>query len=408
MAQRLRILLEASPRIASLIKDLRIRNMDDATEDGMPNTRGWLEDDDSLPQVLSLLPNLQRIYLAGSMSESLLEMASLPKPIKEALFETWRSPKLTHIGFQCVQFSSFKELLSVVSNCGAVQNITFFAVDVDDDLDSDAEPDTQSQDSTTAEAVDREQTEPPAGADCEIAPISATPESRKEQQAIDSLALFMEPELSSRFCAWLLGPQSNLALSSLQKFSLVAELRDNLKVVHRVVQASTSLREMNITIIAGDESYTVPFDISSLRIVHLGIDLAADEPNQCQTTLNWWCDNLTSSTSLSLTEFNVYILSEWESLVDFKYDQPAWERLDGIISADGCDIKLRVQIKCLEDEDNPLVPTTRNLHPAMLKNLEDKFPKTRDRCRLQVGQMHGGAEPAILESIFSHLGVYWA
>ncbi|KAL0563262.1 hypothetical protein V5O48_018811, partial [Marasmius crinis-equi] len=401
MAQRLKILLESSPALAVHIKELRMRNTDDGDDDQpvYRASRGWLEDDASLPQILPRLTNLERIYLAGSMSEALLEMSAVPSAVKTALFETWKSPKLTHIGFQCVQFASFKELLSVVSECAAVQSITFFAVDVDDDFDFPAE--LQSETQNHAQIIN------PADSDASVSdshpagssePVQKPPSAGavdKPQQAIESLALFMEPELSSRFCAWLLGPQSNLSLSSLQKFSLVAELKDNLKVVHRVIQASTTLKEMNITIIAGDETYTVPFDISSLRVIHLGIDLAADEPEQCQTTLNWWCDNLTSSSTLSLSHFNIYILTEYDGLVNFDYNQPAWERLDGILSADDCSIKLRVQIKCLEDEDNIGVPTKRTLEPELLKKLEDKFPRMRDKSRLEVGQMR--------ESIFSHL-----
>ncbi|ESK86283.1 hypothetical protein Moror_16601 [Moniliophthora roreri MCA 2997] len=365
MCDRLYQLLLSSSHIPPLIKDLRIRNLEDEDSD-----IGWLQKENPLPEILPMLVNLQRIYLAGSMSESLLEISSLPQRVRDGLFTVFRSPKLTHIGFQCVQFSSFTELLQAIAHCSAAQNITFFAVDMDrDDLSDD-------------EGALRDESR-----------------AALEKFPIHSLALFMEPDLSSRFCTWLLSPPSNLALSSLRKFSLVAELTHNLDVVDRVVQASPCLQEMNITIISGPGSARIgPMDISSLRIIHVGIDVDLEEPEQCDATLNWWCDCLTSSKSLSLTDFNIYILVEYEGLPDLRYTSAAWKRLDEVLSTASSSVNLNVQIKCLDDED-PLAPDNHTVAPEILKRLEDAFPKMHEKERLEVGQMRN--------SIFHHLGVYW-
>ncbi|KAF9258683.1 hypothetical protein L218DRAFT_1080295 [Marasmius fiardii PR-910] len=410
MAQRLHNLLNSSPHLAGLIKDLRIRDMDDFNYE-QPRSVSWLKDDTSLPQILPLLTNLQRLFLAGSMSDSMLDMATLPQGIKNALLEVWRkSNKITHIGFQCVKFSSFRELLEVVEGCAGVKHMTFFAVDADDLSDASS---LENVDVNLTVAVGTPSPDITPGGRSEVS--STDTGTKKTIHAIESLGLFLEPELLSRFCAWLLGPSSKLGLSSLQKLSLVAELKDNLKLVRRVVEASTSLEEMRITIISGDEtSQTEPFDISTLRVVHLGIDFDVSEPTHCpETTLNWWCDNLTSSSSstLALQDFNIYILTDYDRIPEIQYNHPGWKRLDEILSAGERLVNLRVQIKCLEDDDEfeggwspSLVGdqdgTNRIIAPAELKKLEDVFPRMRDKGRLVVSQMK--------ESIFSHLGVYWA
>ncbi|KAK7032513.1 hypothetical protein VNI00_013082 [Paramarasmius palmivorus] len=356
MCDRLYQLLLSAPHIRSLIKDLRIRNLED--ED---SSIGWLQKDNPLPDILPMLSHLQRIYLAGSMSESLLEMSSLAPRVKDALFTVFQSPKVTHIGFQCVQFSSFPELLEAIAHCSAAQNITFFAVDIDnDDLPEDEGP---------LSTNDTKQIPP------------------MDQFPIDSLALFMEPDLSSRFCTWLLSPPANLALSSLRKFSLVAELTQNLDVIDKVVQASPVLEEMNITIISGHGPTAIePMDISSLRVIHVGIDVDIEEPEQCEAALNWWCNCLTSSKSLSITDFNIYILVEYDGLPGLQFTSAAWARLDEVLSTANTSVNLNVQIKCLDDED-PLAPDNHTVPTETLQRLEGAFPRMRKYKRLVVGQM---------------------
>ncbi|KAF9258700.1 hypothetical protein L218DRAFT_1063162, partial [Marasmius fiardii PR-910] len=395
MAQRLSNVLNSSPHLAGFIKDLRIWDRHNFSPDHP--TDSWLKDDTTLPRILPLLTNLQRFFLAGSTSGSMLDIATLPEEMKTALFEVWRrSSKITHVGLQCITFSSFPELVQVLKSCERVKHVTLITPDVDDVLDGLSLENVEA-DVTAADGPNAENAEASSPSDT----------STKETiYSIESLGLFLEPELLCRLCAWLLEPSCKLRLS-LQKLSLVTEPKD-LKLVGQVVQTSTSLEEMRITLISDDEtSQTEPFNISTLRVVHLCIDFDVSAPHHpdsdSSTTLNWWCDTLTSSSSnLSLQDFNIYILTEYHQIPSIKYDQPGWNRLDETLSAEKLSsVTLRVHVKCLEDDDvfeggwSSSLDVNRygsNRKVVALEELEKfgkVFPRMRDRGRLVVSQMKG-------------------
>ncbi|KAG7090470.1 hypothetical protein E1B28_009585 [Marasmius oreades] len=384
MAQRLEDILKSSPGLALLIRDLRICNVD---ESDWESSFGWLEKDTSLPFILPHLVNLERFYLSGSLTDdSRVKMTSLPKPVQEALFTTWKSPKLTHIGIHCVIFATFHDLTSVLLHSIAVRDITLCFVDVDvDDLDG--------NDLNTAGVVAALNGDVIEGKSDVLAPSTII-----RAPTIDSLALFAEPEVLSHLCSWLLSPTSNLPLSALRKLHLPVGLPDDLPFFHQILKASPSLEELHVTMLSWIESAPrEPADISSLKVVRLAIDLGEDDdgvlPTSHHPTLRWWCDNLTSSRSLALTDFHIYLLTDYDELIDTGWEsQPEWKRLDGILSSLKRSVNLKIQI--MEDE-----PEIGN-RAKSLKPLEQQFSRMGDLGRLEVGYMQA-------KEIFCHFGVHW-
>ncbi|KAF9260946.1 hypothetical protein L218DRAFT_946479 [Marasmius fiardii PR-910] len=356
MAQRLNNVLQSSPYLPQLIKDLRICNVDDIEWE---TSFGWLEDDDSLSHILPLLVNLERFYVSGSLTDdSRIEMTELAKPVRDALFTTWKSPKLTHIGIHCVVFESFEDLSSILTHSTAVRDITLCFVDVGDDEDLLQE--------NTRDAGDH------SNNDVDGKPVIQTSSAVTRTSTIDSLALFAEPEVLSRIY--------------------------DLPFFHQILRASPSLEELHITMLSWVESAPRdPIDISSLRVVHMAIDLGEDDdgllPTSQHPTLRWWCDSLTSTRSLNLTDLDIYLLTDYDELEEAEWQlQPEWNRLDEILSSGNRSINLKIRI--MEDEPEP----ERVAKP--LKPLENKFLRMSNKGRLDVGYMQA-------KEIFCHFGVHW-
>ncbi|KAK7455735.1 hypothetical protein VKT23_010768 [Stygiomarasmius scandens] len=388
LCERLYALLQSSPHISSLIRDLRLHDTELSSD-------SWLIRDTSLPLVLPLLANLQRIYVAGSMSETLLDFGRLPAAVKEALFTAMRSPKVTHIGFQCVQFPTFGELLDAIgmAGCGGLKSLTLFAVDIPpefDDLSSDDD------DARKAQAVKRAE---------EVSKNSS--HENHQRSHLSSLALFMGPSLSSQLSDWILSPDSSYSLEALDKFSLVAEMTHELSLAKHVITASKKpLEEINITVVEGEEDYDDTLDLSVPQVVYFGLDISSSDPLSCQSVLDWWCKSLGSSENNSdnhnLKIFNIFILTELSDITSFQYSAPGWKRLDEILyrrnQGTEKQTQLNVRLKLLDDEDDdekedPVAP------PEVLERLRDAFPLMKAKERLDVSQM--------TESLFSFLGVYW-
>ncbi|THU99279.1 hypothetical protein K435DRAFT_777064 [Dendrothele bispora CBS 962.96] len=402
VCDRLHLLLQSSPHIAPYIRDLRIRD----TENEEHPSKSWLTKINSLPLILPLLTQLQRIYIAGSMSESLLDIGKVPEETKKALFMAMRSSKITHIGFQCVQFPNFEELLEAIGKAGwggSLKNLTLFAVDVAQDEESSDSDDSETK-GTVIETKKRVK---------KLDVVTDTDgRTNAEKSRLSSLALFMGPSLSTALSDWMLGSESSYSLDSLNKFSLVAEMTHELSLAKRVVAASKgSLKEINITIVEGEEDYDDTLDLSAPRVVYFGLDISSSNPYSCQPVLNWWCTSLESSQNCSsqtdsLEVFNIFILTELMDITHFHYTAPGWERLDELLSkrgegqGDGNEkqVQMNVRLKLLDEEDDdqkedPVVP------PELLDRLRDAFPLMKAKGRLEVSQM--------TESLFCFLGVYW-
>jgi len=204
LCERLYLLFQTSPHLASIIKDLAIFDPGDT----------WLTEENSLPFILPLLTNLEKIYISGGLWEASLCIEDMPLMLKESLCATIHSPKITHVGFQGVEFSSVNNILSFLAGCTGLKSLTLFSVDVTD----------EESDSDSGE---------PSG-------------NQNLQCQLSSLSLFVKEPVLPRLVNWLTQSSS---LNHLRQFSFIAENTGQLSIINQVVLASkSSLHETNITL----------------------------------------------------------------------------------------------------------------------------------------------------------------
>ncbi|KAG7085349.1 hypothetical protein E1B28_002915 [Marasmius oreades] len=348
MAERLELLLKSSPHLALLIKDLHI-----IEESELCIWGSWLTDDESLPFILPLLVNLERFHIANDrIYPGDIYLTHLPKPVQEAFFATWRSPKLTHIAMAGIRFVSFKDVLSVISHSShSVRNIALCKVDGDDEVEVNGQL------------------------------VILGPSSPR---GIDSLTF--KPCLdrrSTEFYTWLLNPEARFELSSLRKLHFYiggeSTFKKDLSFFRHILMASPSIEELHIAMnylygnMWTDSGPHVPVDISSIRVLHLAVDVF-----DCLPVLDWWCDNLTSTPALALKEFEIYTVPGYTSLCETALDSvPEWKRLDEILTSVYQDINLKIRLLSL---------SAGNLF-VVAEDLRLGFPRLRGKGRLEVDRV---------------------
>ncbi|KAG7085348.1 hypothetical protein E1B28_002914 [Marasmius oreades] len=211
MAQRLELLLRSTPHFALLIKGLHI----------VSNWTKWLTRDKTLPFILPLLVNLRRFYISnGKKNSDYIIIPYLPKAVQEALFATWRSPKLTHIAMGCIAFALFEDVLSVISQSShSVRNIALCMVD--GDVNNNRDSDINGRLVIPSRHMDS---------------LTFTP---------------CEDEHSAQFYTWLLNLKTNFSWSSLRKlhFYIGGEftLEEDLSLFRHILTASPSIEELHIS-----------------------------------------------------------------------------------------------------------------------------------------------------------------
>ncbi|KAG7085362.1 hypothetical protein E1B28_002925 [Marasmius oreades] len=350
MAQRLGLLLRSTPHLALLINGLHI----------VSDCGNWLTRDKSLPFVLPLLVNLRRFYISnGKKNPDYIIIPYLPKAVQEALFATWRSPKLTHIGMGYIAFASFEDVLSVISQSShSVRNIAICMVD-GEDMEFDGQFNANHDSGINGQ------------------PVIPGPSSTR---GIDSLTFTpCEDEHSAQFYTWLLNPKTNFSWSSLRKlhFHIGGQytFEEDLSLFRHILTASPSIEELHISMYNSfGNAWTnsgphEPVDISSIRVLHLVVDLIkSDLP-----ILEWWCDNLTSA--LALESFEIYKDASVYSLPETPLDLVlVWKCLDEILSSADRDIKLKIRL---------ILPYNGSFC-LFTDDLRHCFPRMRDKGRLEV------------------------
>ncbi|KAK7455745.1 hypothetical protein VKT23_010777 [Stygiomarasmius scandens] len=368
LCERLYSLFETSPHLANYIKDLAIFDPGDT----------WLTEENSLPFILPLLTNLERIYISGGLWEASLCIEDMLTPVKESLCAAIHSPKITHVGFQGVEFGSINDILSFLAGSTGLKSLTLFSVDVTDEE---------------------------SGSD------SGEPSGNQSLQCqLSSLSLFVKDPVLPHLVNWL--TQSG-SLNHLLQFSFIAENTEQLSIIDRVVLASkSSLQETNITLGSrvGDDDddddvedhNNIPPSIPDLTPTHtlnLGFFMSSDN---CQSVLNWWCNALdyASDSKSNLETVNMYILTEADEVDDFEYSAPGWERLDKILAEnlarkDGDGVKLNIQLKLTEemyrededDDDEEEVAQLHEISCEAMRKLGGAFPLLNQKKRLFVGEM---------------------
>ncbi|KAG7085350.1 hypothetical protein E1B28_002916 [Marasmius oreades] len=370
MAERLELLLKSSPHLALLIKALHI-NSHWVTE--------WLKEDESLPFILPLLVNLERFYISNSERNSTyIFLPHLPKPVQEALFATWRSPKLTHIAMAGIRFVSFKDVLSVISQSShSVRNIALCMVD-GDDMESDGEVNANRDSGINGQSV------------------IPGPSSTRNTESLTFNPC--KDEHSAQFYTWLLNPEAKFSWSSLHKlhFYIGGEFtfEEDLALFRRILTVSPSIEELHVVThdVFGD-TWTdsgphKPVDISSIQVLHLVVDLIeSDLP-----ILDWWCDNLTSVPSLALKDIEIYMFVSVPPPPETPLDLiPEWKHLDKILTSMDQDINLKIGLLPRNAGNFYIVPEDLNLC----------FPRLRDKGRLEINCVYEAERCRQVE------GQYW-
>ncbi|KAK7455743.1 hypothetical protein VKT23_010775 [Stygiomarasmius scandens] len=368
--QRLYAILEASPHIAGLIRDLSF------TGDYMDR---W--NDNALPLVLSRMTNIRRFFFSSDPeTSSLLNFSAFPNPVKDALFALLQSHSVEHIGIHGAEFSNLADFCRVVSGGAGLKSLALFSV------------------SLSLGKGKRSK-------NYDIPQFPPTTTSR-----LLSLTVFVEySTFPNSLWDWFFGPRSPYSLDYLEHFGLVGDTPNELHILGRVLAANNgSMKELNITLF--DEhgaGFPDTLDLSSPHTINIGFTIHSSNPLSCQKILDSWCRSFESSRDLDhLKTLNICIFARFDDLCDYEFTAPGWKRMDRLLSSVTSGLAVKIDLKALEtddddseddeddnEDDNLLLP------PRVFTKLKEALPLTNANGHLKVSQTLSDG----FDSLFPHL-----